>query len=195
MPTSAKRLPPMMTVAEFLEWTGDGTGTRYELVDGELRAQDGPSDAHGTIHSNVTYALIGHLRNSGTNCRVVVGAGVRPRVRADWNYRLPVLAVTYQPNVSGARDVPDPFLLVELLSPSNVAETWDNVRNYTTLPSVKEIVVIWTTLRKANVLLRDKDGNWPENPVEIEDKGAVALASIGYALPIDEIYRSTHLAE
>ena len=165
MPTSAKRLPPMMTVAEFLEWTGDGTGARYELVDGELRAQDGPSDAHGTIHSNVTYALIGHFRNSGTNCRVVVGAGVRPRVRADWNYRLPDLAVTCQPNVSGARDVPDPILLIELLSPSNAAETWDNVRNYTTLPSVKEIVVIWTTLRKANVLLRDKDGNWPENPV------------------------------
>ena len=42
-----------MTVAEFLAWPGDGTGRVYELVDGELRAQDAASDTHGTIQSEL----------------------------------------------------------------------------------------------------------------------------------------------
>ena len=36
--TAARKLPPMMTVDDFLCWEGDGTDTRYELVDGVLRA-------------------------------------------------------------------------------------------------------------------------------------------------------------
>ena len=32
----AVKLPDLMTIDEFLKWPGDGTGTRYELVDGEL---------------------------------------------------------------------------------------------------------------------------------------------------------------
>ena len=48
--TATRNHPPLMTVDEFIKWPGDGTGTRYELVNGELRAQDPASDAHGTIH-------------------------------------------------------------------------------------------------------------------------------------------------
>ena len=45
----AFKLPPPMTVDEFIAWPGDGTATKYELVDGALRAQDPASDTHGTI--------------------------------------------------------------------------------------------------------------------------------------------------
>ena len=30
-----KLVPPRMTVEEFLDWPGDGSGTKFELVDGE----------------------------------------------------------------------------------------------------------------------------------------------------------------
>ena len=53
MADAARKLPPLMTVAEFLEWPGDGTGTRYELVDGVLRAMAPASDNHGTIQTNL----------------------------------------------------------------------------------------------------------------------------------------------
>ena len=82
----AFKLPPPMTVDEFLQWPGDGTGTRYELVDGALRAQDPASYAHGTIHANISFAITGHLRATRPGCRVVAEPGVQPRIRANWNY-------------------------------------------------------------------------------------------------------------
>ena len=38
-----------MTVADFLDWSGDGSGRKYQLVDGELRAMSPGSATHGTI--------------------------------------------------------------------------------------------------------------------------------------------------
>ena len=112
-------------------------------------------------------------------------------MRADWNYRIPDLAVTCEPNTQGGRRVPDPLLIIEFLSPSNAADTWDNVRNYATMPSVKEIVVVHTTRVLAEVLTRDANGHWPENAVET--KATIAFASIALDLPMSEVYRLTWL--
>ena len=35
MATLPKLVPSRMTVEEFLDWPGDGSGTKFELVDGE----------------------------------------------------------------------------------------------------------------------------------------------------------------
>ena len=43
----ASLAPSRMTVAEFLDWPGDGSGRRYELVDGEPRAEAPASTIHG----------------------------------------------------------------------------------------------------------------------------------------------------
>jgi Uma2 family endonuclease len=125
---------------------------------------------------------------------VVIGGGVKPRPRAKWNYRIPELAVTCGRSEKGGREVPDPVIIIELLSPSNRAETWDNVRNYATLPSVSEIVVIDTESVSADVLVRDDKGLWPANSLKVEAGGFVGFASIGFEMPLNEAYRGTHLA-
>ena len=61
----------------------------------------------------------------------------------------------------------DPVLLIEILSPGNQAETWVNVWAYTTIPSVREIVVFRTTAVGALMLRRNADGNWPDRPTEV----------------------------
>jgi Uma2 family endonuclease len=38
MVTLPKPAPSRMTIGEFLDWPGDGSGQKFELVDGELRA-------------------------------------------------------------------------------------------------------------------------------------------------------------
>ena len=83
--------PPPMTVDEFLRWPGDGTGRRYELVDGQLRAQDATTVDHGSIHTNLTVAIGTHLKNNRPGCLLVVAPGVEPHLRADWNFRIPDL--------------------------------------------------------------------------------------------------------
>jgi Uma2 family endonuclease len=191
--SAARKKPAMMTVAEFLEWPGDGTGRWYDLVDGVPRAHAAPSDLHGRMHATVSFLLTAHIRQHFPGCSVVIGGGVRPKLRANWNYRVPDITITCDKNAKRQHDVPDPVIIVELLSPSNKADTWDNVRNYTTVPSVAEIVIIDTTRVYADVLVRDALGHWPDDALELTAGGIIRFPSINFDLPLDDAYRGTYL--
>ena len=52
--------------------------------------------------------------------------GIVPRVPANRNYRIPDLGVTCAPPENGLM-VPNAVLLIEILSPSNEAETRSNI--------------------------------------------------------------------
>ena len=190
----APKLPPAMTVAEFLRLPGDGTGRIAELADGVVRLQDPASDTHGTITSNLTIAIGARLREAMPRCRVVDAPGVRPRVRANWNYRVPELGVTCQPNVQGQQMLPDPILLVEVLSPSNARDTWSNVPLYATMPSVQEILLVDSTKVEVHLLARQADTSWPDDPVVYGRGEIIPLGSIGLELAMQEVYRGTYLA-
>ena len=60
--------------------------------------------------------------------------------------------------------LPDPVVLIEILSPSNEPKTRANIWAYTTIPTVAEIVVLRSTSVAAEVLRRQPDGEWPEQP-------------------------------
>jgi Uma2 family endonuclease len=87
-----------------------------------------------------------------------------PRALAAINCRIPDLAVTSSPIKADQATLTDPVLIVEILSPSNRAETWSNVWTYTTMPSVQEILVIRSTDIGADLLRRGADGAWPDGP-------------------------------
>ena len=59
----------------------------------------------------------------------------------------------------------EPVVVVEILSPSNKPETWANVWSYVTIPSVLEILVLHTADIRADLLRREQDGSWPDNPL------------------------------
>ncbi len=180
--TAARKLPPLMTVDDFLCWEGDGTDTRYELIDGVLRAMAPTVNTHGIICTNLIYALSSHLRGLGSRCMVVTAPGIRPAMRADWNFRMPDLGVTCESDRKGERIVAEPILLIEVLSPSNSADTYENIRAYATLPSVAELLVMHSTRIEAE-LFRKAEGNiWPANPV-IANSCNLSLASINLTLP------------
>lgn len=189
------KLPPLMTVADFIEWPGDGPGARYELVDGVPRAITPPSDAHGLIQSNLAVAIGLYLRANRPGCRINIAPSAQPRLRADWNFRIPDLGVTCAPNIPGAVMTPDPILLIEILSPGNAADTWDNVPRYASLPSVHEILIVHSTRVRVELLRRNAKRDWPENPTVIDGQGVISLESIGLDLPLAEVYAKTYLAQ
>ncbi len=84
------------------------------------------------------------------------------------------------------------MLLIEILSPSTRTETWTNVWSYTTIPSVREILVLHSARIGADLLRRNLDGTWPERPQAIEQDD-LTLESITYKGPIAEFYRATWL--
>ncbi len=85
------------------------------------------------------------------------------------------------------------MLIVEVLSPGNRAETWANVWAYTSLPSVREILVVHSTAVGAELLRRGGDGSWPPEPMRLGEDDALALESVGFRAPLRDLYRTTRL--
>lgn len=108
-----------MTVEEFLDWPGDGLGTKFELV-------------HG--------------------------------------------------------------LIIEVLSPSNVEETWESIEALAGVLSLRGIVVIDSMRVEAQVYRRTDDGRWPDHAAEVVGPGdTLNLHSLGLDIPVAHIYRQTLL--
>ena len=184
---------PEMTADEFLDWHGEKPGERFELVDGVLRAMTSPSPPHGVIHTNLARLIGDQLDKSRPGCWVATGVAVRPRIRAKTNVRVPDLSVACSPVRKGQREVDNPLLLVEVLSPSNASRTWENVRAYTTIPSVSEILVVESETLRVHVVSRAADGTWPLDPVTTERDGTLTLASIDLTCRVVDVYRNTEL--
>ena len=95
--------------------------------------------------------------------------------------------------LSGQATLPDPVLIIEILSPSNQADTWSNVWAYTSIPSVQEILVLHSTRIVAEVLRRSPEGTWPERIEEVRE-GELMLNSIGFRMPLIRLYERTGLS-
>jgi Uma2 family endonuclease len=186
-------IPSTMTVAEFLDWPGDGSGRKFQLVDGEPRAMSPGNATHGTIQMTLGSLIRNALITAGGRYRVVAEPGIATRIRAHTNLRVPDLGITGTTDAPGQQTLPDPIVLIEVLSPGNATDTWDNVWAYTTIPSVREIVVVHSTRVLAEVVRRDPDGNWPAEPEEIGPDGTLRLESIAFACAMPEVYAQTHL--
>ncbi len=187
--------PSRMTVAEFLDWEGDDTDRKFELVDGEPSAMAPASGTHGTMQITIGSILRAHLRAHRPGCRVAAEPGIVPRVRAAANLRIPDLAITCVPNEPTERALPDPILIIEILSPSNEAETRQNVWAYASIPSVREILLVRSTEIAAELFRRQADGNWPEEPQSVENAGELRLESVGFRAPLSAFYEDTHLRQ
>jgi Uma2 family endonuclease len=91
--------------------------------------------------------------------------------------------------------MPEPVLLIEILSPGNEATTRSNIWTYTTIPSVQEILSVRSDRIEAEVLRRDAACNWPLEPLTIRPPGNLELTSIGFVCQTASPYRTAGLAE
>jgi Uma2 family endonuclease len=186
-----RKAPHHMTVDEFVAWVGD---ERWELVDGEPRAMAPASATHGIIQARVASVLNQHLDARGGHCVAVTEPAIVPRVRSNSNMRVPDLAVTCSEVNTGQIALPEPLLIVEILSPTNEAETWENIWTYVSIPSVQEVLVLRSASIAADVLRRRADGTWPEEPAQIGRDDLLHLESISLSCPLIELYTGTYLA-
>jgi Uma2 family endonuclease len=189
---AALKIPVRMSVDEFLAWT-PSDHQFWQLVDGEPQAMAPPNRTHGAIQGELISLIRNHLMERGSPCSVIDTPGIIPRVQSDSNIRIPDLAVTCSGYQAEETAISDPVLVVEILSPSNQAETWRNVWAYTTIPSVQEILIVRTAAIGAELLRRNPDGTWPERPLAIE-QGELTLDSIDFRAPLTALYRTTRLA-
>jgi Uma2 family endonuclease len=170
-----------MTLVEFLEWD-DGSDRRHELVDGYAFMMAPATEAHGELGARLTIEIGSRLRPP---CRVISEAGLAIPERADTCY-IADLAVACAPREPGRRMVAQPVVVVEVLSPStSQVDRFRKVADYRSLPSVKEIVVLFSEERRVEVQRRTADG-W-----RIEDLIGQAALTLGVCkdpIPLATIY-------
>ena len=192
MAARAKK-PKHMTVEEFLDWGGGGHVGKLELVDGIVRALSPASATHSVLQGNLVTLIQNHLRKKRLPCHVAPEAPVVPRLRSRNNARAPDFAVSCAPP-SQSKVFEDPILLIEVLSLGNAEETWESVRAYGTIPTVREIAVVESESVGAALFRKDAEGAWSVDGEDIAAGGTLKLHSIGLEIPLAELYRDTYLA-
>lgn len=174
--------PRPMTVEEFLVWD-DGTDTRYELVGGQPVAMAPPAATHGALAMAIGIQIGTRLRPP---CRVVSEAGIRLPDREDTYFQADI-AVTCQPLKPGMVPVPDPTIIVEILSPSTAQ--FDRGRKlaiYREIPSVQEILLLDSTKRCAELWHREDEQSWVVR--DVIGGGTLRFPSVGIEIPMAALY-------
>jgi Uma2 family endonuclease len=182
----ADAAPKRMTVEEFLQWE-DGTDTRYELIDGQPVAMAPVGDPHGTM-AGFLATRIGVALQQRPGCFLKMDIGVRSPTRAA-NYYVPDLLVACGSVDRDRREVSDPVLIVEILSPST--ETTDRRQkppDYRLISSVGEILLIDPRRVYAEVHRRLDAERWLTDLLRDAD-ATLRLETIDLAVKLGELYR------
>jgi Uma2 family endonuclease len=190
--SAVAKIPVRMSVAEFLTWN-PGDRRRWQLVDGVPRAMAPPNPVHAFLQAELGALIRNHLRAAGLPCDVFANPGVVPATMSAHNMRVPDLAVSCSPFQARQAALADPVLIIEILSPSNRAATWANVWAYTSIPSVREILVLRADAVAGEMLRRLPDGGWPDRPELVETE--LVLDSVGFRLALAEVYARTTVAD
>lgn len=193
--SNALRVAPRMSVADFQDWTPppELEDRRWNLVDGAPVCMAPASINHGLIQSEACFLIRLHLRTVGSQCRIVTTPGVIPRVGSMHNERVPDLGITCS-SLNSGRVLADPVALIEIISPSNEGDTRRNVWAYTSIPSVRDILLLSSTSVSGELLRRDPQGEWADDPLMLHAGSEVHLVSIGFTAPLRDFYATTDLA-
>jgi Uma2 family endonuclease len=171
----------LMTVAEFLDWD-DGTDTRYELIDGRPVAMAPVSASHSIIVVNLSHALRASLK---APCYAGGEAGVERPDHDDTFYEADIV-VSCTPVTPGTAVIPNPVVVIEVLSPSTVEhDRGRKAYDYRRIESVQEIVLVASEQRHI-VIWRRRGTKW-----EVEDligDAALELEAVGVTISLAAIY-------
>jgi Uma2 family endonuclease len=130
-----------MTVDEFLAWA-EGQEGRHELFNGQVYAMAPERSAHALTKFAVQTALADGIRRAGLPC-IMYPDGMTVRVGKDTAHE-PGALVRCGPKLpADAIEVPDPVIVVEVLSPSTrrIGAT-RKLAGYFSLPSVHRYLIV-----------------------------------------------------
>jgi Uma2 family endonuclease len=174
---------PKPTLDDYLRWENEQP-ERHEYVRGEIFAMVGARRVHGRVVSNLNRSLGNALQ--GSPCQVFVEAmKVQP---ADDTILYPDLFVTCDPADLRTDSIfRAPKLVIEVLSPTTQA--YDRSLKfalYRRLASLQEYALVDPDTRRAEVFRIGADGLWVLH--DMSDGDTLALASIGCAVPLAEVF-------
>lgn len=183
-PAYATPLPELMTLEEFLEFQ-EQSPTPYEFVNGIIRPISGPSVPHCIVAQNIFRAIDSHLQK-GPCQAFVSGCDVKLSLGTDQIVYMPDLVVSCDRSAWEEKWIPNPKLVVEVLSPStHQIDRKEKAVNYRRVPSMEEYVI--ASQKRPELTIYRRAARWL--PELVRGIGAVAeLRSLGVSVPLMVIY-------
>ncbi len=183
-------LTKKMTREEYLELERKSE-ERYEFVNGELVEVEVAKAIHEILVNTIGSLLFLALRGTAYQ---PLNSNVKIAIDAIGNYRYADLSVMKKEMLSLDSDILlDAIVIIEVLSDST--ETLDRVtkfKEYQTLPSLKEYVLVSTERAQVELFRRKTRNEW--DYVVLDDKAMkLELKSIGVEMTLAEIYDGTKL--
>lgn len=176
--------PQYLTPEDYLELEAEST-VKHEYINGDVFAMAGTTDRHNTIALNIATLIRPHLR--GSDCRVYF-ADIKARIEDRNCFYYPDLLVTCdRADQATPTYKRSPKLIIEVLSDSTEAfDRGDKFRDYQTLASLEEYVLINTKREQVEIFRRTEGDLWllqTYTPPE-----TVELKSLELTVPFTELY-------
>lgn len=169
-----------LTPEQYLD-AESAAAARHELVAGQLQEMVGASLFHNLIAAAFAARLYAALEAPWH----VYISDVKVRVDDDFYY--PDLMVSREPVAKDIDYLAEPTVVVEVLSPTTeLRDRLEKRLGYQRLASLREYVLV-SQERPSIEVFRRRACGWE---VETDGRGdTLELASIGFATPVDDLYR------
>jgi Uma2 family endonuclease len=175
---------PRMTVDEFLAWA-EGRPGRYELFRGEVFPMSPEVVGHTRVKGMVYAALLLAVRERRLPCEVLTD-GATVRINDTTAYEPDALVHCGPELPSTALEVPDPVIIVEVVSASSRRiDATLKLASYFRLPSVMHYLIVDPTQPS---VVHHARGTGDTILTRIVTAGSIALDPPGLELALADIY-------
>jgi Uma2 family endonuclease len=172
-----------MTVDEFLVWA-EGQEGRWELYNGVPYRMPLEGVGHSEVRFSVQTALLRGCRRSDLECHML-GRGVGVRVSPQAMH-IPDALVYCGPKLpNDSIEVPNPVILVEVLSPFRKVTASQKLEGYFSLPSAHHFLIVDPKGPPLVHYCRQADGTLSRSVVH---EGALTLSLPGIGLAVAELF-------
>jgi Uma2 family endonuclease len=175
-----------MTVDEYLVWA-EGRAGRYELYNGVVYAMAPERAAHAETKHAVANALSAAIAKAKLDCWMLPD-GMTVRVDSNTAHEPDALVYCGAKLPSNAIEVPDPIIVVEVLSPSTRhIDASAKLAGYFTLPSVHHYLIIDAEKR---VVIHHARADAGLISTRLVHKGTLALHPPGLRVAVARLFGS-----
>ena len=173
-----------MTVDEYLAWA-EGQEGRFELYAGRVYAMSPERARHGEVKFNVQAALLAGIRRAGLPCHMLPD-GMTVRIDDTTAHEPDALVYCGLKLPDSALEVPNPTIVVEVLSPSTRRiDASLKLAGYFRVPSVAHYLIVDPD---QPLIIHHARGGRDKILTSIVRDDAITLSPPGLDLALGDIY-------
>ena len=172
-----------MTVDEYLAWTEEQPA-RYELLDGAIFAMSPEGAGHAERKAAVHAALLAGIRARGLACYALPD-GMTMRICDVTAYEPDALVYCGTKLPPSAVEVPNPVIVVEVLSSTRHIDLSAKLADYFCLPSIAHYLIVDPGKSR---IVHHARGAGDTILTRIVSEGSITLDPPGLAIALADIY-------